>query len=354
MTYGPTESKEILQSSKRQVAMVIDLSKCMGCQTCTVACKTLWTNENGKQHMRWMNVSTHPGKGYPRDWQNKGGGFTKGKPNPGKQLSLADCGDVLRLDKDEALWGGKGQSVHVQPLTANGETPQWGYNWDEDQGGGKFPNAYFLYLPKLCNHCSNPPCLHSCPRNTLYKREEDGIVVLDQSRCAGYRYCVEACPYGAIYFNPISETSEKCIFCYPRIEKGVTTACSRQCPGRTRHVGFLDDKTSNVYKLVKEYKVALPLHPEYGTKPNVYYIPPLSAQAFAPDGSLSGDRRIPIEYLEGMFGPAVHRAMETLESELAKKRNRQPSKLMDILITREWIKMFSVFDKSPVDIAETR
>lgn len=354
MVYGPLEAKDVLIASKRQVAMVIDLSKCLGCQTCTVACKTLWTNDEGKQHMRWMSVSTHPGQGYPRNWEKKGGGFDKGEPKAGKLLNMSECGDTLKYNHKEALFGGNGQSVNLHPVNSEGHEPTWSYNWDEDQGAGIFPNSYFWYLPKLCNHCSNPPCVQACPRNSLYKREEDGIVVLDQERCHGYQHCVEACPYGAIYFNPITETSEKCIFCYPRLEQGVTTACSRQCPGRTRHVGYLDDPTSNVHKLVVDWKVALPLHPEYGTKPNVYYIPPLSAQAFKPDGSLSDDRRVPMEILDNLFGPAVRPAMATLETELEKKRNHQPSELMDLLISREWIKMFSVFDKSPADIEGKR
>lgn len=352
--YAPSGAKDALKQSQRQVAMVIDLSKCMGCQTCTVACMTLWTNEEGKQHMRWMNVATHPGKGYPRNWQEKGGGFENGAARPGRLLSMVDCGDVFQYQQEEVAFGGQGQRVHLLPVTTEGRTPEWGYNWDEDEGGGDSRNPYFMYLPKLCNHCSNPPCVDACPRNSLYKRQEDGIVVLDQQRCHGYRHCVEACPYGAIYFNPVSQMSEKCIFCYPRLEQGVTTACSRQCPGRTRHVGYLDDAASTVYKLVVEWKVALPLHPEYGTQPNVYYVPPLSARAFAPDGALTEDRRIPGAALEEMFGPDVHRALATIEAELEKKRKRQESELMDVLISRDWIRMFSVFDQAPSDVEGRR
>ena len=77
-----------------------------------------------------------------------------------------------------------------------------------------------FYLPRICNHCTNPACLEACPRKAIYKRAEDGIVVVDQERCEGYRYCMKACPYKKIYFNEIIGKSEKCIFCYPRLEKG--------------------------------------------------------------------------------------------------------------------------------------
>ena len=70
-----TSSKQNLKASARQLATVIDLNKCMGCQSCTVACKNLWTQRPGTEHMRWANVGTYPGRGYPRDWQSKGGGY---------------------------------------------------------------------------------------------------------------------------------------------------------------------------------------------------------------------------------------------------------------------------------------
>ena len=82
------------------------------------------------------------------------------------------------------------------------------------------PTATTFYLPRLCNHCENPACLAACSRNAIYKRQEDGIVLIDQERCRGYRYCVSACPYKKVYFNEEISKSEKCIFCYPRIEKG--------------------------------------------------------------------------------------------------------------------------------------
>ena len=107
-------------------------------------------------------------------------------------------------------------------------------NWDEDVGALMLGENYYFYLPRLCNHCTNPACLEACPRKAIYKRAEDGIVLVDQEQCEGYRYCMKACPYKKIYFNELLGKAQKCIFCYPRIEKGEVNACAKQCPGRLR------------------------------------------------------------------------------------------------------------------------
>jgi len=348
MAFIPTGSKKDLRRSDRQVATVIDLNKCVGCQLCVVGCKNLWTKRPGTEHMRWMNVTTYPGKGYPRDYEKKGGGFRDGKANPGELTTMIDCGDNLSFNQKEVFFSGKGNSVHLKPTDFKGRDASWGYNWDEDVGGGQWPNPYFFYLPRKCNHCNKPACLEACPRNAIYKREEDGIVLIDQERCAGHRHCVEACPYKAIYFNPVSEQSEKCIMCYPRVEKGIPNACNRMCTGRTRAFGYRDDKEGQVYKLVNKWKVAIPLHPEYGTSPNVFYVPPLGARANAPDGSITDDSRIPIKELEFMFGPAVNHSLKTQREEREKVRLGGKSELIDILISKNWHDRFGGFDEAPV------
>ncbi len=349
MTFSTTGSKEQLAQSKRQLATVMDLNKCLGCQTCVVACKNLWTKRDGTEHMRWMNVSTYPGKGYPRDYEKKGGGFKDGKPHAGVLPTMVDSGDNFQFNYHETFYEGKGQSAHIHPTDSSGKEPEWGYNWDEDEGGGEWPNPYFFYFPRNCNHCSNPACLSACPTKAIYKREEDGIVLIDQERCKGHRHCVEACPYKAIYFNPVSEMSEKCILCYPRVEKGIAPACNRQCVGRVRAFGYLDDQESQVYQLVKKWKVAIPLHPEYGTEPNVYYVPPMGSRAFGADGEITDDTRIPIEQLEGLFGPDVQRSLNILIAEREKSRDGQHSELMDILISRVWKDRFGGFTEDPVE-----
>ena len=144
-----------------------------------------------------------------------------------------------------------------------------GANWDEDTASGSYPNNYHFYLPRMCNHCTNPACLAACPTRAIYKREEDGIVLIDQDQCQGFRECNKACPYDKIYFNEVTGKSQKCIFCFPRLEQGVAPACARQCPGRLRFVGFLNE-AGPISLLVNKWKVALPLHPEYGTEPNVF------------------------------------------------------------------------------------
>lgn len=347
MTYAPKGTKKELKHSTRQLATVIDLRKCLGCQTCVVACKNLWTKRPGTEHMRWMNVTTYPGKGYPRDWEQKGGGYRDGEAQLGELTTMVDCGDNFKFNHDEVYNQGKGQTAHFKPVNSQGQDPDWGYNWDEDQGGGSWPNPYFFYFPRNCNHCTNSACIDACAHNAIYKREQDGIVVIDQERCRGDRHCIQACPYKAIHFNPVTEKSEKCILCFPRVELGIAPACNRQCPGRTRHFGYLDDIDSHVHKLVKIWKVALPLHPEYGTEPNVYYVPPWSPRAYAEDGSITNERRIPMELLRDMFGPAVDTAFATLDAEREKKKNKQPSELMDILISRNWSDMFGGFDGTP-------
>jgi DMSO reductase family type II enzyme iron-sulfur subunit len=315
--------------SKRQLAYVFDLNKCIGCHTCTMACKTLWTDRGGREYMYWNNVETHPGKGYPMNWQQKGGGFKNGAlQTDGKLPSMEAYGAVWKYNFEETLLEGKADRVVAH------EKPTWGPNWDEDEGAGTFPNSRYFYLPRICNHCSNPACLAACPNKAIYKREEDGLVVIDQERCRGYRYCVKACPYGKVYFNLQTQKSEKCIGCYPRVEKGEAPACVTQCIGRIRFWGYRDDQDGPIHKLVDKWKVAIPLHPEYGTEPNVFYVPPLNVTPppFEEDGRLSNVPRIPIADIEALFGPRTKEALEILGREMQKRREAKPSELTDLLI----------------------
>ncbi|MHB0984887.1 MAG: chlorate reductase subunit beta [Sulfuricella sp.] len=313
----------------RQLAYVFDLNKCIGCHTCTMACKQLWTNRDGREYMYWNNVETRPGKGYPKNWEEKGGGFKNGVLQTDGKIPLIEAyGGVWKYNFEAALLEGKANQLVPH------EKPTWGPNWDEDEGAGQFPNNHYFYLPRICNHCSNPACLAACPNKAIYKRPEDGLVVIDQERCRGYRYCVQACPYGKVYFNLQTQKSEKCIGCYPRVEKGVAPACVTQCSGKMRMVGYRDDKDGPIYKLVEQWKVALPLHPEHGTEPNVFYVPPINTTPamFEEDGRLGDTPRIPIADLEALFGPGTRQALETLGREIQKRREAKPSGLTEILI----------------------
>jgi steroid C-25 hydroxylase beta subunit len=328
--------------------MVFDLNKCLGCQTCTVACKTLWTDAPGMEYMWWNIVNTWPGQGTPRNWQQSGGGFVDGTPRPGVLPGLGDFGEAWEFNIDEVFYGGMGQRVHLEPRTRKGTPPEWGPNWDEDQGAGEYPNSYFFYLPVICMHCTRPACLEACPRRVIYKREEDGIVLIDEERCHGYRYCMEACPYKRIYYNESRFISQKCIFCFPRVEQNVAPACARQCPGRLRHVGYLDDRSSSVYKLVNDWKVAIPLRPDFETRPNVYYVPPLAPPPFDEDGNIDESaERIPREYLRSLFGPVVDDALAVLKTEMDRAREGEKSDLMDLLIAYDWLNLFGGFTGDP-------
>ncbi|VAW07120.1 Respiratory nitrate reductase beta chain [hydrothermal vent metagenome] len=400
---------------RAQIGMVLNLDKCIGCHTCSVTCKNVWTSRAGVEYAWFNNVESKPGVGYPRDWENQtkwNGGWTRlgnGKLKPkigGKFRILAKLfanPDLPEIDdyyepftfEYERLQ--KAPEVNTPPTARphsaiTGEVMdklEWGPNWEEILGGefskrsqdynfanmekeiyGEFENTFMMYLPRLCEHCLNPACAAACPSGAIYKREEDGIVLIDQEKCRGWRMCVSGCPYKKIYFNWESGKSEKCTFCYPRIEAGDPTVCSETCVGRIRYLGvmlydadkisdaasaedvedlyqeqcdiFLDPddpeviaqakkdgvpdswlaaaKNSPVYKMAMDWKVAFPLHPEYRTLPMVWYIPPLSPiQSAMEDGRLekSGvipdvqDLRIPVKYLANMLtggkeAPVVH------------------------------------------------
>jgi nitrate reductase beta subunit len=180
----------------------------------------------------------------------------------------------------------------------------------------------------------------------IYKRPQDGIVLVDADRCQGFRECNKACPYDKVYFNYVTGKSQKCIFCFPRLEEGVAPACARQCPGRLRFVGYVEDVDGPIDKLVNQWKVALPLHPEYGTEPNVFYVPPILPPKFDADGNFvdEDDPRVPMEYLRTLFGPQVDEALITLHFEMEKKQEGKASELMDLLIAKEWKSLFAIPD----------
>jgi dimethylsulfide dehydrogenase subunit beta/complex iron-sulfur molybdoenzyme family reductase subunit beta len=280
--------------------------------------------------MYWNNVETRPGMGYPKQWDQIGGGWKDGQLQPSRQPTLDEYGAPWEFDYEQRLYEGKRKPVMASP------DPVSGPNWDEDVGALNGDDNFYFYLPRLCNHCTNPACLAACPRQAIYKREENGIVVLDQERCEGYRYCIAACPYKKIYFNEITGKSEKCIFCYPRLEKGEVNACAAQCPGRLRFVGLLDDTNSAVHKLVHVYKVALPLFPEKGTEPNVFYVPPFNPPKRSDYGkSILEDPRLSLEYLLYLFGPAVRGVIVRLEAELTRAQSSASSELLQLLIGRD-------------------
>jgi nitrate reductase beta subunit len=348
---APNPQLELAENVDHQVAMVMDLNKCIGCQTCTVGCKTTWTEGDGKDYMYWNNVETKPGKGYPKDWESKGGGWQseqRAQLNNGQLPSQEEYGEAWEFNYDEAL-----KSPSTETLRPEGGTPEWGPNWDEDQGDGEHPNSYYFYLPRICNHCTHPTCVEACPRKAVYKRSEDGVVLVDQERCRGYRYCVEGCPYKKVYYNAVKKTSEKCIFCYPRIEgegpDGETHApvCAEECTTQLRMVGYLDDRDGPIYKLVEQYEVALPLHPEYQTDPNIFYIPPFAPPQIDSDGETTEFDRIPRSYLEDLFGDQVNDALETIERERAKVQRGGDSEVMDLLTSKNPAKQYrlEVFDE---------
>ena len=336
----------------RQMAMVFDLNKCIGCQTCSVACKVLWTNQDGKRDMWWCSVNTQPGRGTPRDYEKMGGGHdAAGNLILGQLPSVEDFGGSSDFNWSEVHESGDSDGnghTHLQPK--NGE-PTWAMNWDEDEGAGEYTKSYFFYMPRICNFCSKPGCLEACPHGAMYKREDTGVVLRDDSKCQGTQNCARACPYKKIYFDTVSKTSQHCIGCLPRVEDGVAASCVRQCPGRAVFVGFRDDQAGAIHTLVERYKVALPLHPEWNTEPNVFYVPPLSAFSARADGTIDESKqRIPLAYLESLFGSAVGPALRTLEEEMVKRRRGQPSQLISTLIAYQWKELLGPFDRDPATI----
>ncbi|GAA4772357.1 nitrate reductase subunit beta [Stakelama sediminis] len=390
---------------RAQIGKVLNLDKCIGCHTCSVTCKNVWTSREGMEYAWFNNVETKPGIGYPKDWENQkrwNGGWERapgGSIRPkmgGKWRLLAkifanpdlpeidDYYEPFTFDYDHLQKAGESKAfptARARSLISGKrmEKIEWGPNWEEILGGefskrsedynfegvqkeiyGQFENTFMMYLPRLCEHCLNPTCVAACPSGAIYKREEDGIVLIDQEACRGWRMCVSGCPYKKIYYNWKTGKSEKCIFCYPRIEAGQPTVCSETCVGRIRYLGvmlydadrieeaasaenvedlyqaqldiFLDPndpevieqarkdgvpenwleaaRHSPVWKMAMEWKVAFPLHPEYRTLPMVWYVPPLSPiSAAANAGQISVNNnmpdirslRIPLKYLANLL-----------------------------------------------------
>lgn len=315
---------------QRQFAAVFNINRCIGCQTCTGSCKATWTFSRGQEYMWWNNVESKPYGSYPQHWDIKilqklddahaAAGQTA-TWNAGQTSDAAPYGVYNGLTLTEA--GGPNEQV-LGYLPADNEwrSPNFYEDTATSYKGGKLGispegaslpehQTWFFYLMRLCNHCSYPACLAACPRKAIYKRPEDGIVLIDQERCRGYRKCVEACPYKKAMYRGVTGTSEKCVGCYPRVEgsdplsNGVPmeTRCMAVCPGKIRLNGLVDiaddgswveNPQHPLYYLVRIEQVALPLYPQFGTEPNLYYIPP---------------RWAPRAYLHQMFGPGVDQAI---------------------------------------------
>ncbi|MAE28452.1 MAG: nitrate reductase subunit beta [Planctomycetota bacterium] len=392
---------------RSQISMVFHLDKCIGCHTCSIACKNIWTDREGTDYMWWNNVETKPGGGYPTRWEDqvnyKGGWEVRGGklrlkstgparviPNIFHNPTMPSMDDYYEpwTYKYEDLFNapeGDDQPTAIPISMVTGEyiDVEAGPNWDDDFGGSpvyaendvnleglpeevrqqmfEIQRLAFFYMPRICNHCMNPACVASCPSGALYKRGEDGIVLLNQKGCRAWRSCVSACPYKKTYFNWSTGKSEKCILCYPRVETGQAPACFHSCVGRIRYLGNLlydadrieetakqDDldlvdaqrdmildphdpeviaqakangiadsviktaQESPVYKFVKEWGLGLPLHTEFRTLPMLFYVPPLSpVLSTTQGGTVRNDSddlfadiekaRVPIQFMGKLF-----------------------------------------------------
>jgi len=281
---------------KRQFAAVFDTNKCIACQTCTLACKTTWTSGRGQEYMLWNNVESKPYGFYPLAWDVRildalGAGSWKDGVYQGRTIFEA-------AEAGERVLGWLPES-HDYAHPNVGEDDALG----QVDRGARFVmphQVWFFYLARICNHCTYPACLASCPRGSIYKRPEDGIVLVDQKRCRGYRECVRACPYKKVFFNAESAVSQKCIGCFPLVEQGEQPRCFQACIGKIRNQGFVSTpdaarEDNPIDYLVHVRKIALPLFPQLGLEPNVYYVPPIHT---------------PRPFLRQMFGPAADAALD--------------------------------------------
>lgn len=127
-----------------------------------------------------------------------------------------------------------------------------------------------FFFPKLCCHCTNTPCVQLCPVGASY-RTLDGVVLVDETRCIGCGYCVQACPYGSRFIHPVTHTASKCTLCYHRITRGLEQACVQACPVGARRLGDRKQIDDEVAKIIAEECVQI-LQPELLTKPNCFYL----------------------------------------------------------------------------------
>ncbi len=398
---------------RAQVSMVFHLDKCIGCHTCSVACKNIWTDREGTEYQWWNNVETKPGTGYPTLWEDQeeyrgGWEVVDGQLQMKLQSKLGALGNIFYNQRLPTIndyyepWTYDYEHLFNAPegndqptarpislITGKFMEIEAGPNWDDDLGGSPVyaandPNlgeltdeeraqlneiqqVVFFYLPRICNHCINPGCVAACPAGALYKRGEDGIVLVNQDKCRAWRMCISGCPYKKVYYNWSSGKSEKCILCFPRLESGQAPACFHSCVGRIRYLGVLlydadrieevatapeaelveaqrsiiqdpfdpdviaaarasgvpDEmlaaaKHSPVYKFVKQWQLALPLHPDFRTLPMLYYVPPMlpvlakvndgkydvagaDTEGLAPLLSSLEEARVPLRYMASLF-----------------------------------------------------
>jgi len=150
------------------------------------------------------------------------------------------------------------------------ESPNGGINGfpaQDDRELGDVMRSFFV--PKLCNHCDNPPCVQVCPVGATFKTE-DGVVLVDEKYCIGCRYCIQACPYGARYLDPRTNVADKCTFCYHRITKGLLPACVEVCPTQARIFGELGPRSSTLERMKRTSSLQV-LKPALNTEPKVFY-----------------------------------------------------------------------------------
>jgi len=202
--------------SKHLYGMGIQVDTCIGCGRCMVACKI----ENGVPDLPI----------YYRTWVER---------------------YIIQTD----------DNVIVETIeTGPGKTPR-------DFAEKEILRTFFV--PKLCNQCKKPPCVQVCPVEATFSTE-DGVVLVDEKRCIGCRYCLQACPYGMRYIHPVRETADKCTFCYHRIMRGLLPACVEVCPAQARIFGDLHSPASPLTRFKRFHKIDV-LKPALNTEPKVLY-----------------------------------------------------------------------------------
>jgi nitrate reductase beta subunit len=447
---------------RAHMSMLFHLDKCIGCHTCSVACKNLWTDRKGAEYMWWNNVETRPGIGYPTGWEDQDhyrGGWeknwiginlklhsrTKGLANLFYNPALPELDDYYEpfTFRYEDLFNapeGEHQptAIPISAVTGDPIDIEAGPNWDDDLSGSPIyaandPNldgvsdevreqmaeierVVFNYLPRICNHCLNPACIAACPSGAIYKRGEDGVVLVNEDQCRAWRMCISACPYKKVYYNWSTGKSEKCILCFPRMETGQAPACAHSCVGRIRYMGVLlydadliqwategseeemfdrqkeiildpfdpaviqaakasgiDDgwidsaQQSPVYKFVKEWNMALPLHAEYRTLAMMFYIPPLSpVVATIEEGLVRLDiareridfelfdslekARLPIQYLANLFSGGKEEVIEKILRKMLAVRIYKRRQSVEGIIDEATLAMVEAADTTPEEI----